>query len=40
MAGVTEMGGAEAEEDGNRATVATLVLQEISAMFWTHLSIK
>ena len=34
---VTEMRGSEAEEDGYRAAVATLVLQEICAVLWTHL---
>ena len=37
MALVTEVGGAKAEEDGHRTTVATLVLQEVRTMLWTHL---
>lgn len=37
MALVTEVGGAKAEEDGHRTTVATLVLQEVGTMLWTHL---
>lgn len=37
MAGVTEVGGTEAEKDSDRATVATLVFQEICPMLWTHL---
>lgn len=37
MAGVTEVGGTEAEKDSDRATVATLVFQEIRPMLWTHL---
>lgn len=37
MAGVTEVGGTEAEKYSHRATVATLVFQEIRPMLWTHL---
>ena len=37
MAGVAEVGGAEAEEDGDRAAVAALVLQVVGAVLWTHL---
>ena len=37
MARVTEVGRTEAEEDGHRTAVAAFVLQEICAVFWTHL---
>ena len=37
MAGVAEVGGAEAEEDGDGAAVAALVLQVVGAVLWTHL---
>ena len=37
MAGVAEVGGAEAEEDGDGAAVATLVLQVVGAVLGTHL---
>ena len=37
MAGVAEVGRAEAEVDGHRTAVATLVLQEICSVFGTHL---
>jgi len=40
MAEVTEVGGAEAEEDGNGAAVATLVLQEVRTVFRTHLEMR
>ena len=33
----TKVCGTETVVDGNRATIATLVLQEICAVFWTHL---
>ena len=36
MAGITEMSGAKTEKDGHRTTVATLVLQEVGPVFWTH----
>ena len=38
VAGVAEVGGAETEVDGNRATVAALVLQEICPVLGTNLS--
>ena len=37
MAGGAEVGGAEAEEDGDGAAVAALVLQVICAVLGTHL---
>ena len=40
MAGVAEVGGAEAEEDGDRAAVAALVLQVVRAVLRTHLGLK
>lgn len=38
MAWIAEVSGAEAEKDGHRAAVATLVLEEVSSMLCTHLS--
>lgn len=40
MTSITEVGGAKTEEDGHRATVATLVLQEVCAVLGTHLKPK
>jgi len=40
VTGVAEVSAAEAEEDGHRATVAALVLQEVGAVFGTHLSAR
>ena len=37
VAGIAEVGGAEAEVDSHRATIAALVLQKISSMLGTHL---
>ena len=37
MAGVAEVGGAEAKEDGDGAAVAALVLQVVGAVLRTHL---
>jgi len=37
MAKVTEVGGAETEEHCHRATIAALILQEVSPMLGTHL---
>lgn len=37
VAGIAEVGRAEAEVDGHRAAVATLVLQEVCSVFGTHL---
>ena len=37
MAGVAEVGGAKAKEDGNGAAVAAFVLQVVGAVLWTHL---
>jgi len=38
VAGVAEVSGAEAEEDGDGAAVAALVLQVVGAVLRTHLS--
>ena len=40
MAGVAEVGGAEAEEDGDRAAVAALVLQVVRTVLRAHLGLK
>ena len=40
MTRVTEMGRPEAEEDGHRAAIATLVLQVVRAVLGTHLGLK
>ena len=40
MTGVAEVRRAETEEDGHRATVPTLVLQVVSPVLRTHLSLK
>ena len=40
MAGVAEVGGAEAEEDGDGAAVAALVLQVVGPVLRTHLGRK
>lgn len=37
VAGIAEVSGPKAEVDGHRAAVATLVLQEVGAMFGTYL---
>ena len=37
VAGIAEVGCSEAEEDGHRTAVATLVLQEVCAMLGAHL---
>ena len=37
VAGVAEVGRAEAEVDGHGAAIATLVLQEVCSVFGTHL---
>merc|ERR1712106_7404 len=39
VTGIAEVGGTETEEHGHRATVATLVLQIVRAMFWAHLGL-
>ena len=38
MTRVAEMGGAEAEEDGDGAAISTFIFQEIRSVFGTHLS--
>ena len=38
VTGVTEMGGAEAEEHSDGAAIAALVLEEVGAVFRAHLS--
>ena len=40
MTRVAEMGRPEAEEDGHRAAIATLVLQIVRAVLGTHLGLK
>ena len=40
MTQVAEMGRPEAEEDGHRAAIATLVLQVVRAVLGTHLGLK
>ena len=39
MAGVTEVSGAEAEEDGDGAAISALVLQVVSPVLGTHLGL-
>ena len=39
MAGVTEVSGAEAEEDGDRAAVSALVFQVVRPVLGAHLSL-
>ena len=40
MATVTEVDGAKAEEDGDRTTEVTLILEEIKAVLRTYLKPK
>ena len=40
VAGVAEVSSAEAEEDGDGATVPTLVLQIVGPVLWAHLGAR